>query len=163
MDKVMPVIAMPQMWSVVLSAVVAAVDPTRGFVVAIILAGFFNIWCGMRSDGVTIINCRKFSWSKFKHSIVELFVLLGVVEMIAMICHSMGDNEVKLYACKVVGYCIVYCYLDNGLKNLCKAYPKSKGLWLVYLFIHLDFRRLLHIDELMEKYDKHTKENGTDR
>ena len=160
----MPIISMPQMWSVVLSAIVAAVDPTKGFIVAILIAGFFNIWCGMRSDGVTIINCKKFRWSKFKNALAELFMLLCVVEMIAIICHSMGDEEIKVYACKVVGWFIVYCYLVNGLKNLCKAYPKSKALWLIYLFIHLDFRRFIHIDEIMEKYENHLNNNyGTDR
>lgn len=156
MTDMFPVLATQKLMAPILCAIVAAVDPTMGFVVAIILAGFFNIWCGMRSDGVTIINCKSFSWRKFVRALAEMFMFLAIIEVVALICHSMGDHDVKVYACKTVGYCIVYCYVDNGLKNLCKAYPRSRGLWLIYLFVHLDFRRLIKIDSLMNMYDYHT-------
>ena len=155
-----PILTVQKLWPVVISVVAAALDPTMGFVVAIILAGFFNIWCGMRSDGVTIINCRSFSWRKFIRALAEMLMFLIIVELLALICHSMGDHNVKVYACKTIGYCIVYCYIDNGLKNLCKAYPRSRGLWLIYLFVHFDFRRMVKIDELMAKYDNHVNNNS---
>ena len=155
-----PILTVQKLWPVVISVVAAALDPTMGFVVAIILAGFFNIWCGMRSDGVTIINCRSFSWRKFIRALAEMLMFLIIVELLALICHSMGDHNVKVYACKTIGYCIVYCYIDNGLKNLCKAYPRSRGLWLIYLVVHFDFRRMVKIDELMAKYDNHVKNNS---
>ena len=157
MDKTLTIIGIPKLWSFLLCTLLAAVTPTVQFVVAVIIAAFFNVWCGMRSDGVINIRCTSFSWRKFKNALLELLVFLCVIEVIAMICHSMGDPTVRQYACKTAAYLIIYCYLDNGLKNLCKAYPKSRAMWYLYLFVHLDFRRFIKIDSLLSEYDEHVK------
>ena len=157
MDKTLSIIGLPKLWNLILCTLLAAVTPTVQFVTAVVVAAFFNVWCGMRADGVVNIRCRNFSWGKFKYALMELLAFLFVIEVIAVVCHSMGDIEARQYACKTAAYLIIYCYIDNGLKNLCKAYPKSRGLWQLYLFVHLDFRRLIRIDELMDRYDEHVK------
>lgn len=156
MNEVFSLQGIKSLWTYIACTLLAAVTPTQQFVGAVILMCFFNIWCGMRADGVTNFSaCKNFSWRKVSKAFVELIMFLVIIELIAIVTAQMGDSTEGLYACKAAGYCIVYCYFDNGLKNLCKAYPTSKGLWYIYLFVHLDFRRLLHIDSLMEKYDEH--------
>jgi len=157
MDKTLSIIGLPKLWNFLLCTTLAAVTPTVPFVTAVVVAAFFNVWCGMRADGVVNIRCKNFSWRKFVYALMELIAFLFVIETIAMVCHSMGDIEVKQYACKTAAYLIIYCYLDNGMKNLCKAYPKTRGLWYIYLFVHLDFKRLLRINDLMAIYDEHSK------
>lgn len=158
MDKTLSIIGLPTLWNTLLCTLLAAVTPTAQFVTAVLIAAFFNVWCGMRADGVVNIRCKNFSWSKFLYAVMELLAILFVIETIAIVCHSMGDKEVSIYACKVAAYMIIYCYIDNGLKNLCKAYPRTRGLWYIYLFVHLDFKRLVKIDSLIERYDEHLKE-----
>lgn len=157
MDKTLSIIGLPKLWNFLACTLLAAVTPTVQFVTAVVVTAFFNVWCGMRADGVVNIRCRNFSWRKFTYALMELLAILFVIEVIAIVCHTMGDTEVSMYACKTTAYLIVYCYMDNGLKNLCKAYPKTRGLWYLYLFVHLDFRRLVRIEELMTRYDEHTK------
>ena len=156
-------VGVKNLWAYISCAVVAAVTPTTQFVSAIVLMCFFNIVCGMRADGVINIRCSNFSWRKVTRALAELGIFLLVIEIIAIVTAQMGDAQEGLYACKAAGYCIVYCYFDNGLKNLCKAYPTSKGLWYLYLFVHMDFRRILKVDALMDKYDehRHKQEDGT--
>lgn len=144
-----------RLWGYLGCTLLAAITPTGNFVVAVIIACFINLWCGMRADGVTNIRCTNFSWKKFKYALAEMMCFFLVLETMAVVCYLMGDKEMGFYACKVAAYCIVYCYVDNSLKNLCKAYPRSRGLWYVYLFVHLDFKRIIKIDELMERYDSH--------
>lgn len=157
MSEIFSLQGIRSMWAYLGCSLLAAVTPTKQFVAAIVLMCFWNIWCGMRADGVTNFSaCNKnFSWKKVSKALIELAVFLVIIELIAIVTTSMGDASEGIYACKAAGYCIVYCYFDNGLKNLCKAYPTSKGLWYIYLFVHLDFRRILNIDTLMEKYDEH--------
>lgn len=157
MSEIFSLQGIRSMWAYLGCSLLAAVTPTRQFVAAIVLMCFWNIWCGMRADGVVNFSvCNKnFSWKKVSKALIELAVFLVIIELIAIVTTSMGDASEGIYACKAAGYCIIYCYFDNGLKNLCKAYPTSKGLWYIYLFVHLDFRRILNIDTLMEKYDEH--------
>lgn len=68
-----------------------------------------------------------------------------------------------MYATKVLTYVIMYVYLQNAFKNLVIAYPRNKGLWVIYLVIRLELKRLMpeHITELIERYDqKHKGENA---
>lgn len=165
MDKIFSIISIKAIWNYILMAVLAAVTPTQNFVLVVCIACMFNLFGGMRADGVTNIRCKNFSWRKFRYCLAELLVFLLIIEVVAILFHIMGDRGAQYYVCKTLAYCIAYFYVDNGLKNICKAYPKSKGMWIVYLFIHLDFKRVLKIDELIEKYDAHLKkqENGTYR
>lgn len=166
MDNVLSVISTKAIWSVVGASALAAVTPTKNFVLVVCLASMFNLWGGMRADGVINIKCKNFSWRKFRYCLAELLMFLFVLEMISALFFFMNDKEAQFYVCKVLAYCITYFYVDNGMKNICKAYPHSRGMWYIYLFIHLDFKRVLKIDELIEKYDEHIKaqemkESGT--
>lgn len=145
------------MWAFIACAILAAVTPTYSFVLGVTTACFFNIWCGMRADGVINIRCRNWSWTKFGHALLELVLFLAIIEMVSFVTITMGDHKAAYYACKTAAYCVIYVYIDNGLKNLCKAYPDYKALWIIYLFVHLDFARILKIDDLMKKYDAHLK------
>lgn len=157
MDKTLTIMGVEKLWAMMASTLLAVMTPTGGFLTAIVIGWAFNMWCGMRADGVTLISCRNFSWRKFLPAIIELLMYMCLIEIVAMLGYSMGDGTEIVYACKTMAYFIIYCYLDNGLKNLCKSHPTSKALWLIYLFVHMDFRRLIKIDELMQRYDEHIK------
>ena len=44
------------------SSLLAYLTPTKGFLIALVIMFGFNIWCGMRADGVSIIRCKNFKW-----------------------------------------------------------------------------------------------------
>lgn len=143
--------------------VFAALMPTQKFILALIIMASFNIWAGMRADGVVIFRCKKFSIKKLRGALVELIlyiVILWVIHGTVWLC---GDNTAAVYATKVLTYVIMYVYLQNAFKNLVIAYPKNKGLWIIYLVVRLELKRLLpsHISELIDRYDqKHKGENA---
>nr|DAR11874.1 MAG TPA: hypothetical protein [Caudoviricetes sp.] len=33
----------------------------------------FNIWAGMRADGVAIVRCKNFSFRKFKNALFSIY------------------------------------------------------------------------------------------
>lgn len=157
MENIFNIIGIKSIWAYLICAFTAALTPTANFVLVTCLACMFNLWCGMRADGVTNIRCKNFSWKKFRYALAELAIFLLVMELISLLVHLMGDASASIYMCKIIAYCISYCYIDNGLKNICKAYPTSKGLWMVYLIVHLDFKRILKIEELINRYEEHLK------
>ena len=138
-------------------SIMAIVAPTKGFVAALALAWAFNVWCGMRADGVINIKCRNWSWQKFSHALLELVAFLSVIWLVALITYNCGDAEAGLYACKTINYIFVWSCFENGLKNLCKAHPQTKALWIVYLFVRLEFTKMLRIDDIIRLYDEHIK------
>lgn len=44
----------------IFSAILAFATPTEGFVLALVIAFGFNIFCGMRADGVVLYDARTF-------------------------------------------------------------------------------------------------------
>ena len=146
-----------------LAPVFAAIMPTNKFVVALILVASFNIWAGMRADGVVIFRCKKFSMKKLRGALVELILYIVILWLIHGVVWLCGDGTAAVYATKVLTYVIMYVYLQNAFKNLVIAYPRNKGLWIIYLVIRLEIKRLMpeHITELIERYDqKHKGENA---
>lgn len=141
--------------TVVFGMITGAVASTGGLVFALSLAWIFNMWCGMRADGITIITCKNFSWGKFLRAVTEFILLLCILELIAIITYVCGDPDIGFFACKTLNYAFIVMYLENSLKNLTKAYPKNKKIWIVYLFIRLDFKRILKINELLIQYEQH--------
>lgn len=141
----------------VICSLIAAVNPTKGFVMALALAWAWNVWCGMRADGVINRKCKNWSWKKFSYSLLELAAFLSVIELVALITYNCGDGEAGLYACKTINYIFAWSCFENGLKNLCKAHPNTKALWMVYLFIRLEFTKILRIDGIVEMYNEHIK------
>lgn len=47
--------------------------PTKGFVYALVVMFAFNIWAGMRADGVAIVRCKNFSFWKFKNALFSIY------------------------------------------------------------------------------------------
>lgn len=50
------------------------VTPTKGFVYALVVMFAFNIWAGMRTDGVAVVRCKNFSFRKFKNVLFNNFL-----------------------------------------------------------------------------------------
>lgn len=117
-------------------------SPTNNFIMALAIAFVFNIWCGMRADGVVIRHCTRFSGSKFKNALYEFLIYLAVIYMIFSITTLQGDNTAGLLIVKIVNYTFAITYIQNGFKNLIKSYPKSIGLRRVYHFLRLEFAKM---------------------
>lgn len=143
------------------STILAIVTPTGTFVAALTLASMFNVWAGMRADGVSVIRCKRFSWDKFLRALCEFMVTLVVLELIRGIMYLCGDDGVSLYPVKILTYAACVIYLQNALKNLVKAYPKNKILWVVYLFIRCEWRKALpaNVDAMLKRYEQHVANN----
>lgn len=143
------------------STLLAIVAPTGAFVGALTLASMFNVWAGMRADGVSVIRCKRFSWDKFLRALCEFMVILVLIELIRGIMYLCGDVGVSLYPVKILTYAACVIYLQNALKNLVKAYPKNKMLWVVYLFIRFEWRKALpaNVDAMLERYEQHVENN----
>lgn len=143
------------------STLIAIVCPTANMMAALTLACMFNIWCGMRADGVSVIRCHCFSWSKFSKALYEFMLILMVIELIRGIMFLCGDNDASMYPVKVLTYAVSIYYFQNAMKNLVKAYPESKGLWIVYLFIRFEWKKALpsNVAEKIELYKQHEASN----
>ena len=72
-------------------SLLAYLTPTKGFLIALVVMFGFNIWCGMRADGVSIIRCKNFKWDKFKNALVELLLYLIIIEVVFSFMSLIGD------------------------------------------------------------------------
>lgn len=147
------------MFITIMSPILAIFTPTKPFLIALIVCCGFNIWCGMRADGVSIINCRTFKWKKFRAALLELLLYGCIIEVIRTVMYQCGDNSISIYAVKTLTYVFMYTYIQNSFKNLVICYPKNKALWIVYLVIRLEFKRALpqNVSDMIDQYDKHCK------
>ena len=79
-----------EQWRIIVISTVSPVlgylTPTKGFVYALVVMFAFNIWAGMRADGVAIVRCKNFSFRKFKNALCELLLYLFIVEAILCMC-----------------------------------------------------------------------------
>lgn len=130
--------------------------PTKGFVYALIVMFAFNIWAGMRADGVAIVRCKNFSFSKFKNALCELFLYLFIVEAIFFIMKKCGDEQAAIIVVKSLTYVFMYVYLQNAFRNLIIAYPRNLALRIIYHVIRLEFARALpsHMQPIIERLEK---------
>lgn len=140
-----------------LSTLMAIVCPTASMMGALTIACMFNIWCGMRADGVSVIRCHRFSWGKFSKALYEFVLILMVIELVRGIMFLCGDDDASIYPIKVLTYAISIYYFQNAMKNLVKAYPESKGLWVLYLFVRFEWKKALpsNVAEKIEQYKQH--------
>ena len=125
------------------SPILGYFTPTKGFALALVIMFAFNIWAGMRADGVVIARCKNFSFRKFKNALAELFLYLVIVETVFSIMVSCGDKEAAIIVIKSLTYVFMYVYLQNAFRNLIKAYPKKIALRIIYHVIRLEFTRAL--------------------
>ena len=125
------------------SPIFGYLTPTKGFVYALVAMFAFNIWAGMRADGVAIVRCKNFSFRKFKNALCELFLYLFIMEAIFFIMKNCGDSQAAIIVVKSLTYVFMYVYLQNAFRNLIKAYPTKVALRIIYHVIRLEFTRVL--------------------
>lgn len=130
--------------------------PTKGFVYALVVMFAFNIWAGMRADGVAIVRCKNFSFRKFKNALCELLLYLFIVESIFVIMKNCGDDQAAIVVVKSLTYVFMYVYLQNAFRNLIVAYPRNLALRIIYHVIRLEFTRVLpgYWQPIIKKYQR---------
>lgn len=138
------------------SPVLGYLTPTKGFVHALVIMFAFNIWAGMRADGVAIVRCKNFSFRKFKNALCELFLYLFIVESIFVIMKNCGDDQAAIVVVKTLTYVFMYVYLQNAFRNLIVAYPRKLALRIIYHVIRLEFTRALpsHLQPIIDRLEK---------
>ena len=138
------------------SPILGYLTPTKGFVLSLVIMFAFNIWAGMRADGVAITRCKNFSFSKFKNALAELFLYLVIIEVIFAIMTTAGDAAAAVIVIKSLTYVFMYVYLQNSFRNLIHTYPRNMALRIVYHVIRLEFTRALpsHLQPILERVCK---------
>lgn len=138
------------------SPIFGYLTPTKGFVYALVAMFAFNIWAGMRADGVAIVRCKNFSFRKFKNALCELFLYLFIMEAIFFIMKNCGDSQAAIIVVKSLTYVFMYVYLQNAFRNLIKAYPTKVALRIIYHVIRLEFTRVLPgcWQSIIERYQR---------
>jgi hypothetical protein len=146
-----------------LSSVLAFLTPTAGFLLALALMFGFNIICGMRADGVSVVCCRNFKFSKFKNAVAELLLYLLVIEVIFAAMSGMGDRESSLVVIKTITYVFCYVYLQNAFKNLIIAYPRNKAFRIIYHTIRLELQRAMpsHVQDVINRIEGELQKEET--
>lgn len=141
----------------------AILSPTQGFVQALIIMFAFNMWAGMRADGVSIVRCKNFKWKKFRGALAELLLYLLILETIHSIMVNCGDGSAAIYLAKSLTYVFLYVYAQNSFRNLLIAYPKNPALHIVYHIIRLEFHRLMprHWKPIIDRYEKQHESSDT--
>ena len=149
-----------EQWRIIVISTVSPVlgylTPTKGFVYALVVMFAFNIWAGMRADGVAIVRCKNFSFRKFKNALCELLLYLFIVEAIFVIMKNCGDDQAAIVVVKTLTYVFMYVYLQNAFRNLIVAYPKELALRIIYYVIRLEFARALpsHLQPIIKRLEK---------
>ena len=125
---------------------------------ALIIMFAFNIWAGMRADGVAIKNCKRFSFRKFKNALAELLLYVTIIHVIYSVMLQCGDNEAAMIVIKSLTYVFMYVYLQNAFRNLIVAYPKKIALRIIYHVIRLEFTQALpsYWQPIIERFQAET-------
>lgn len=125
---------------------------------ALIIMFAFNIWAGMRADGVAIKDCKRFSFRKFKNALAELLLYVTIIHVIYSVMLQCGDNEAAMIVIKSLTYVFMYVYLQNAFRNLIVAYPKKIALRIIYHVIRLEFTRALpsYWQPIIERFQAET-------
>ena len=149
-----------EQWRIIAISTVSSLfgylTPTKGFVYALVVMFAFNIWAGMRADGVAIVRCKNFSFRKFKNALCEFLLYLFIVEAIFVIMKNCGDENAAVIVVKSLTYVFMYVYLQNAFRNLIIAYPRNLALRIIYHVIRLEFTRVLprYWKPIIEKYQR---------
>lgn len=170
MDKIFSWEQWRMIFATSLSPILAYLTPTAGFMYALVIMFAFNIWAGMRADGVSIRHCKNFRFSKFKNALAELLLYVTIIHVIYSVMLQCGDNEAAKVVIKSLTYVFMYVYLQNAFRNIIKAYPTKIALRIIYHVIRLEFTRALpsHLkpiidrleNEFGEDHDKNNKKKG---
>lgn len=140
----------------IFSPVLAYLTPTKGFILALVIAFGMNVICGMRADGISVTRCKNFSFRKFKNAVLELLIYLLIIEVIYGIMSALGDQKAAMVVIKSLSYIFIYIYLQNSFKNLINAYPRKMALRMIYHVIRLEFTRALpsHLQPIIERVER---------
>lgn len=170
MDKIFSWEQWRMIFATTASPLFAYLTPTAGFMYALVIMFAFNIWAGMRADGVSVRHCKNFRFSKFKNALAELLLYVTIIHVIYSVMLQCGDNEAAKVVIKSLTYVFMYVYLQNAFRNLIKAYPTKIALRIIYHVIRLEFTRALPshlkpiIDRLENEFgedpDKNNKKKG---
>lgn len=138
------------------SPILGYFTPTKGFVFSLVMMFSFNIWAGMRADGVSIVRCKKFSFRKFKNALCELILYLFIVDIIFVIMKNCGDDQAAIVVVKSLTYVFMYVYLQNAFRNLIIAYPRELALRIIYHVIRLEFTKALpsYLQPIIDRLEK---------
>lgn len=148
--------------TIISSSLIAAIAPAGLFLLALSIAFGFNVWAGMRADGVVIHNCDNFNIKKFVTAIKELILYTSIILVFSLITYYMGRQEVGKYAVEVITWVFIMTYVQNAFKNLVKAYPTSAPIRTIYLIIRLEFSRATPeaVAKGIEDYILHQQRNN---
>lgn len=166
-----------EQWRIVvistISPILGYLTPTKNFVYALLVMFAFNIWTGMRADGVAIVRCKNFSFRKFKNALCEFLLYLFIVEAIFIIMKNCGDDQAAIVVVKSLTHVFMYVYLQNAFRNLIIAYPLNLALRIIYHVIRLEFTRALpsHLQPIIDRlekelgndHDKNNKKKGENK
>ena len=156
MDKIFSWEQWRMIFATTASTLFAYLTPTAGFMYALVIMFAFNIWAGMRADGVAIVRCKIFSFRKSKNALCELLLYLFIVEIIFVIMKNCGDDQAAIVVVKSLTYVFMYVYLQNAFRNLIIAYPRELALRIIYHVIRLEFTRALpsHLQPIIDRLEK---------
>ena len=148
-----------------LSPVLAYLTPTAGFMYALVIMFAFNIWAGMRADGVSVRHCKNFRFSKFKNALAELLLYVTIIHVIYSVMLQCGDDGAAMIVIKSLTYVFMYVYLQNAFRNLIVAYPRELALRIIYHVIRLEFARALpsYWQPIIERFQKETDDIINDK
>ena len=143
------------------------INPTETYLMALVLAFGFNIIAGLRADEVKIklqriippVFVTNFNGNKLKDSLFELLIITVVTYLLKGLVELMRLSGGSAYVVQVLVAFAIYYYFTNGLRNLQKAYPKSKWLRLLYHLITFKFKEFFGGDvaNIMDKVEDETK------
>lgn len=107
-----------------LSPILAYLTPTAGFMYALVIMFAFNIWAGMRADGVSVRHCKNFRFSKFKNALAELLLYVIIIHVIYSVMLQCGDNEAAKVVIKSLTYVLCMCICKTHSATLLKHIPQ---------------------------------------
>lgn len=136
--------------------IVCFFSPTWGLVTALVIMYAFDIFCGMRADGIEISHGDNFSFKKLGNATKLLLLYLVILQVLYSVVKLNGNPDAGLLATKSLNYVFLYVYLQNSFKNLRKAYPKNKHIIIAYYLIRFEFTKALpgNVQDIIEKIEK---------
>ena len=130
--------------------------PLETFMEALVLMWGFNVWAGMRADGISIRRCKNFKLRKFRSALNELFLYLALMLSLFGIVERLGESVLGVTLVKYLTIVFIYVYLQHSFRNLIIAYPKKVALRIVYHAIRLEIKRLMpsYWEPIMKKLEE---------
>lgn len=135
------------------------IGSTSDFLAAVLIGFAFNVLAGLRADSVSFVHRRlcNFNGHKFKDSLIELFLVVVITYLLQLIGVLVEYSEGALIITKWLFRIAVIFYIINGLRNLNKAYPKSRFVEALYIIVTAQFLKIA--PDIMKDAFKKTDKN----